>query len=120
MANTDAYQDAVTKLMNYLNDTVVFAKSQLPDVAQQMLVYGAELTHFWMWFWIVGFALSFLMFLVSLLTMDEAGGVGVAMFLIMLGLGVLAGIEYSTIIEIRDAPKLYILDELASKLKATK
>lgn len=33
---TDAYQDAVHKLMDYMNDTVIFAKAQLPDIAQQI------------------------------------------------------------------------------------
>jgi hypothetical protein len=117
---TDAYQDAVHKLMDYMNDTVVFAKAQLPDVAQQMLIYGAEMSHMWMIGWIIAAAIAFLMFLgMAIIAGDEGGGPSCFFFIAWVGCSIAAGCSYSTVIEIRDAPKLYIMDELASKLKST-
>jgi hypothetical protein len=115
---TDAYQDAVHKLMDYMNDTVVFAKAQLPDVANQMLVYGAEMAHMWMIGWIIAAVIAFLMFLgFGLLGGDERGGVSFVFFLAWIGLSIAAGHAYSVQIEIRDAPKLYIMDQLAERVK---
>lgn len=122
MAN-DAYQDAVTKLMNYLNDTVVFAKAQLPDVANQMLVYGAEMAHFWMIFWICVGAffglLTVLTVIFGITNNDEMRGGGILGFITVVFF-VFAALSYQTQIKIHDAPKLYIMDELAYKLKTTK
>lgn len=115
---TDAYQDAVHKLMDYMNDTVIFAKAQLPDVAQQMLIYGAEMAHIWMWGWIIVAIACFLFWLTSLIAIDEAGGLAFTIFLAWIGAGACAVAQYSVQLEIRDAPKLYIMEQLANQVKS--
>lgn len=47
--NTDAYQDAVNKLMAYVDQTVNFAKGELPEVCKEILIYGAAQNYFWIW-----------------------------------------------------------------------
>ena len=117
---TDEYQAAVHKLMDYLSNTVVFAQAQLPDVANQMLVYGAEMAHMWMIGWIIAASLCTATWLageIFPLPDSDCGGVIFAFFLLSVGLWVAAGIQYSVILKIRDAPKLYIMEQLKPMLK---
>jgi len=117
----DQYQEALKKLMDYMQDTVVFAKSQLPDIANQMLTYGAHMAHLWMIFWIIIAAVALLSFFVGLIAMDEGSGVCFISLLLIVAASIAACFQYGTQIKIKEAPKLYLMDELASRVyEATK
>lgn len=112
---TDEYQNAVKKLVEYVGDTVNFAKEQMPDVAREILVYNAAIDHYWLALFVITAVAGFFTFTIGLLTDGEGkqacGG-------IMVVTGILFSVStYCDLVKIETAPKLYILDELNSKLK---
>lgn len=115
--DADAYQQAVTKLMTYIDNTAAFAQEQLPDVARQMLEYGAYTSSLWMFIALVVVALTLLAMFFSAASGNEAW----PMWFVSLGISLMfAGSNYSTIKKIELAPKLYIMDEMAAKIRRTR
>lgn len=111
---TDEYQNAVKKLVDYIGDTVAFAKDQLPDVAKEILVYNASVDHFWLVIWGVAAVISLLLIVVGILT--DTDGMAPIMSFAFLVFIVLSGFCYMDLVKIQEAPKLYILDELKSRI----
>ncbi len=114
MADTDAYQEAVVKLMSYVDQTANFATAQLPDVAAQMLAYGETIAIIWAVVLGVFFLMSLFGFLLAVSKEDDIA-MGLLFPLIITGIFLVVNI--GTIIEIKTAPKLYILHELKNALK---
>lgn len=120
MANNDAYQQAVEKLLTYMDQTVSFAKGQLPDIAQEVLSYGTTMAHFWMWFWIVFAVLGFIGLVAVSVPSDDDSGQGGAiavMFFITFGLCVGAGFQYADLVKIEKEPKIYIIQQVRDSLR---
>lgn len=116
MANTDAYQDAVSKLISYLDQTVDFARGQLPEVCKEILAYGAYSNTFWIWFSGVFAVLSLLIFILSIVKNDDCGGCTVACFMLLLGMSTATGANIMEAKKIELAPKLYVMEYLRSEL----
>ncbi len=116
---TDQYENATKKLMDYLDQTVVFAQGQLPDVAQQMLAYGAISTKFWLITFSVIAAISFLIWFIYTLGGDEDHIPGkIITGLITVFFICIAGGFYLDLMKISTAPKLYIMQEIASQVRS--
>jgi hypothetical protein len=117
MSNTDAYQEAVNKLITYIDQTVDFAKGQLPDIAQEILTYGATMEQFWMWFFIVFAGISFVTMIATIIgSMDSDNPAPAMMFFAFLGLSIFAAHDYVVLIKIKEAPKLYVMEQMHDML----
>lgn len=115
----DEYQNAVKKLMDYLDQTAVFAKGELPDVANQMLVYGATMGQFWLTLWCVVAAVSVGLWLLYMAFADSEHIPGKIITGIMALIFVcVAGQCWADLVKIRTAPKLYIMEAMGDMLKA--
>jgi hypothetical protein len=83
-----------------------------------MLVYGAAMTQFWMVFWIVVSIISFIFWLLYLVAADTDHAPGkIICGLLMLGAFSIAGLNYGELMKIDKAPKLYIMQEMASQAR---
>lgn len=113
----DAYQTAVTKLLAYLDQTVSFAQGQLPDIANQILTYGAYDALLGMWICII---ISILMIGVSILNSLQYGdfsGIS-AFFALIISTGFFIGAmgNFSTYKKIELAPKVYVIEQVKDML----
>jgi hypothetical protein len=115
---TDEYEKAVSKLITYLDQTVTFAKGELPDVAQQWLVYAAYSNQVWLIFFSVLTFLSVLAFLRGVF--DDYGDGSWAFFgaLFSIVFGASSMANYLDLAKIEKAPKLYIMQAMRSELSA--
>lgn len=111
---TDEYQNAVKKLVDYIGDTVNFAKDQLPDVAKEILVYGAQMNHFWLIIWCTLAAIGFISWLIGIFT-DEEGAMFIG-FIAMVFSILFSANCYMHLVKIETAPKLYVLQELSGMI----
>ncbi len=114
---SDEYQNAVKKLTDYIGDTVDFAKGQLPDVAKEILAYGAQVDHMWMIIWGIMFFVGVLSIIIGSFQ-DSEGGVFFGFVLFVASI-VFMGCCYADLLKIESAPKLYVMDELAIKIKSS-
>jgi hypothetical protein len=119
-ATTDAYQDAVNKLMSYIDQTANFAKGQLPDIANELLVFGV--TQHTLLAYLFG-SITILAFLVFLLGIwiakdGEEGGLEVSVvFFLIFGVGcAITGAQILDLYQIKEAPKIYVLHELHKEI----
>lgn len=114
---TDEYEKAVKKLVDYIGASVDFAKEQAPDVAREILVYGAYTNYLVVAFATIFAIIGFIVFMIGL-ACDEGGKQTVGG---MLGLGgiLFIGFACSDLYKIEHAPKLYILDDLRTKISTT-
>ncbi len=119
MSDTDAYQAAVNKLMIYIDQTVNFAQGQLPDIANEMLTYNTSLDFLWLGIGALFVMLGAVMFILGKAACDCEGITffGGLIFVIAV---LFIGIDLTDLMKIHQAPKLYIMDELASRIKTTK
>jgi hypothetical protein len=118
----DEYQGAIKKLTEYLDQTVVFAKGELPDVAQQMLVYGSTTAHVWFYLFLALTVISIIMFIGICCAMSgdsDAAGAAVFMFIFVCLLSCATVSHYMAIVKIEKAPKLYIMEQMREMLRAT-
>lgn len=115
---TDEYQNAVKKLVDNIGDTVNFAKEQLPDVAKEILTYNATIDHYWLAVWLIVMVLGVILFIIGLLTDGE--GKQVFGGFLFLGSIIISMMTYTDLVKIEQAPKLYILDELKTKVESCK
>jgi hypothetical protein len=108
------YENAVKTLVDYVGQSVSFAKEQLPDVAKEILIYNATIDHYWLAAWLIMMVFGLVLFIVGLLTDGEGkqafGGI------VFVLCSVFAVCAYGDLVKIEQAPKLYILDELKARL----
>jgi len=116
---TDSYEKALDKLVEYIDQTVTFAKGELPEIANQIAVYGAASASIWMTVLGIGAALAFLLFVLAVRAskenedMDEdMVGVAILMFFITGVLVVFTVSQRMTLLKIEKAPKLYVLEQV--------
>lgn len=111
----DSYEAALDKLVQYIDQTVVFAQGQLPEVAEQIIAYGVASSVTSIWIFSIIAVLSFLLFLYAIAVVDYEGG-GLAILGLLALIASLACIyaSYMTLIKIEKAPKLYVIQEIRS------
>lgn len=111
----DSYEAALDKLVQYIDQTVVFAQGQLPEVAEQIIAYGVASSVTSIWIFSIIAVLSMLLCLYGFANIDYDGvGFGVfGFFGLMVSLAFIY-FNYMTLIKIEKAPKLYVIQEIRS------
>ena len=117
----DAYQTAVTKLLAYLDQTVTFAQGQLPEIATQILSYGAYDAVLGMWTF--GIIAAILLLISAWMYISSWGndwsdsGIG-SLILLVIGivLTVCAVQNFSVYKKIELAPKVYVVEQVRGML----
>lgn len=109
---TDSYEKALDKLVEYIDQTVTFAKGELPEVATQIAAYGAASSTILMWVFIAASAVMFMVWLLSIASSD--GDTPAPYFAFALLIFCVAGsVAYRmTLLKIETAPKLYVLEQV--------
>ena len=113
MSNT--YDDAINKLITHIDDAVIFSKEHLPDVANQLLIYGATVHTYWA----VGSGILALIFFIVFLSGYLAGD-GEAAFLSCAAFLVTFAICMGNVMNIKKievAPKVYVIEEVRGFVK---
>ena len=107
---TDKYEGAVEKLITYIDNTVVFAKEQMPDVAVEILSYGLTVN---MYSAVVSGVLGVMFLIIFLCSWINDSGeptffTGAVMLIcIVICLTSVMGVK-----KIELAPKLYVLEQV--------
>lgn len=115
---TNAYQEAVNKLMGYIDQTVNFAKGELPEVCKEILAYGAAQSHFWCWFSGIFAVIAAVIFVLTFIAANKDNEYGASIFMLIatFGLSTLCGCNMMEAKKIELAPKLYVLEFFKSAL----
>lgn len=112
--------DVAAKLLEYLNSGVAFVQEQAPDVAKQILSYGAYETSLWMR---IDFSIGMGLIVLAILLIwtgikaEMEGLAASALFPIAIAIGFLiAGVSNKLdLVKIERAPKVYLLEQIAAK-----
>lgn len=112
---TDKYDGAIEKLINYIDNTIVFAKEQMPEVAMEILNYGVVFNTYIAILCGIFVGIFLLMFLMSWMKYEGELTFFSGIALIIFTAFFLASILHLKKIEL--APKLYVLQEIRSLTK---
>jgi hypothetical protein len=110
MMEHEAYQSVAEKLIQYLDETVLIAKAQLPDIAVQMLAWGVQSNTIGLW--VFGAASFVFIVFIALGFLSGEPELGTLMSSLGLALCLICTLaSYTELKKIEAAPKLYILEE---------
>jgi uncharacterized membrane protein YphA (DoxX/SURF4 family) len=102
-------------LVDILKNTKDVVASQMPDILNQMLIYGAASATIWMWITGIIVVLCVIMIIIGSLTEE------VEIIPISFVIGIVFAINFAcnamTLYKINHAPKLYLLQEISSMIQ---
>lgn len=112
------YEKATVKLMEYLEQTVTFAKGELPDVALQIVQYGATSAFIWFLFSAIIAGLLLLIFIREWLFNRYGDGFSTLFsFLGFLLFSTVAISQKMEMLKIETAPKLYVMEYMRDMVR---
>lgn len=111
---TDEYQKATKELMQYVTQAVEFTKNQMPEVVAQLLAYDAKVAAILLACCVIGWFVALMVLLFAYANDSEAAQVFAWAAILLLPLAALG--NFTTIVKIETAPKLYVLDELRQRI----